>query len=239
MVTKQPKLLRPDEEFVISILAEYYCGTWRPGENPPDAYLTADGTEVAVEITTLVQHVNDSQRGWIPINADFKFLLDVMDELDKELSGRIPEDRTVMLEIHPPVQNPPRFKRGIAQQITTLANQYSSAELPTIICGNHIKISVLSGHRGSKQIIGVGAHQNSNRNILENAREILFERVAEKAKGRGRIRGPSWLALRNRYPIADVETYRQAWELDWPCHGFEKVLLVCDDGSVCELDLRR
>jgi len=34
------KRLRDDEEFVIGAVAAVVSGTWRPGEDPPDAYLT-------------------------------------------------------------------------------------------------------------------------------------------------------------------------------------------------------
>ena len=45
--------LRDDEEFVITSVAKEFSGTWRPGENPPDAYLSIGTREIAVEISTL------------------------------------------------------------------------------------------------------------------------------------------------------------------------------------------
>ena len=47
--------LREDEEFVIASIARDLSAKWRPGENPPDAYLRLDAGTVAVEISTLTQ----------------------------------------------------------------------------------------------------------------------------------------------------------------------------------------
>ena len=49
--------LKPDEQFVINSLAAHVGGTWSTGENPPDAYLRIGEEAVAVEISTLTQHV--------------------------------------------------------------------------------------------------------------------------------------------------------------------------------------
>ena len=46
---------------------------------------------------------------------------------------------------------------------------------------------------------------------------------------------PIWLALRNGYPLADVETYRRAMSMCSINHAFEKILLISRDGFVDEL----
>jgi hypothetical protein len=49
--------MRKDEKFVIEALSAYCSGKWRPGENPPDAYLDTGDAVIAVEISTLSQQV--------------------------------------------------------------------------------------------------------------------------------------------------------------------------------------
>lgn len=49
--------LRDNEKFVIEALSGSLGGSWRIGENPPDAYLMQREVEVAVEISTLTQYV--------------------------------------------------------------------------------------------------------------------------------------------------------------------------------------
>jgi sarcosine oxidase delta subunit len=55
--------LRQDEVFVIRSMAAAVSGQWWHGENPPDAYLKVGKDTVAVEITTLTQHVSDERGG--------------------------------------------------------------------------------------------------------------------------------------------------------------------------------
>ena len=40
--------LSKDEPFVIESLSTSYEGSWRPGEDPPDAYLMQENVEVAI-----------------------------------------------------------------------------------------------------------------------------------------------------------------------------------------------
>jgi hypothetical protein len=53
--------MRQDEKFVIESIATAYSGDWKPGEDPPDAYLIVADRPVAVEISTLTQHVTDDR----------------------------------------------------------------------------------------------------------------------------------------------------------------------------------
>ena len=53
--------LRDDEELAITSLAKEFGGTWRVGENPPDAYLSVGAREIAVEISTLTQQITDGR----------------------------------------------------------------------------------------------------------------------------------------------------------------------------------
>jgi len=53
--------MREDEKFVIESVARAYSGDWKPGADPPDAYLTIADRTIAVEISTLTQHVTDDR----------------------------------------------------------------------------------------------------------------------------------------------------------------------------------
>ena len=64
--TENGNSLRSDELFVINSLASFFDGRWCDEENPPDAYLEVNGERVAVEISTLTQHVSYSKGGMTP-----------------------------------------------------------------------------------------------------------------------------------------------------------------------------
>jgi hypothetical protein len=51
--------LRSDAEFVIKAVARGLSGSWIPGENRADAYLTLGADTIPVEISTLTQRVTD------------------------------------------------------------------------------------------------------------------------------------------------------------------------------------
>jgi hypothetical protein len=53
-----------------------------------------------------------------------------------------------------------------------------------------------------------------------------------KARKCGSFQGPLWLALGDRYPLADIETYQRAIKMIAVDHHFGKILLVSRDGSV-------
>jgi hypothetical protein len=102
--------------------------------------------------------------------------------------------------------------------------------------GNKIEISV--SNNGAKDIVGVIVPLSLPLNdVLTTAWGILEERIATKAQAclARKFDDPIWLALRNSYPVADVETYRQAMSMSSVDHPFEKILLISPNGSVDEL----
>jgi hypothetical protein len=52
--------LRGDEKFVMDSMAMRFSGMWRCGEDPPDAYLSVNNREVAVEISILMRNRSPS-----------------------------------------------------------------------------------------------------------------------------------------------------------------------------------
>jgi hypothetical protein len=104
-----PNQLKPDELFVISALADHLNGTWSAGEDPPDAYLKDEG-RVAVEISTLTQHVVDERGGTHARLSEDSTALWLANALDKELCKTIPDGRMVVLTLRAPIANARRTK---------------------------------------------------------------------------------------------------------------------------------
>src|SRR5262245_32395384 len=61
--------MKNSEKFVMRSVAIAYSGDWKPGADPPDAYLTIADRTFAVEVSTLTQHVTDD-RGTRPRPRD-------------------------------------------------------------------------------------------------------------------------------------------------------------------------
>lgn len=83
-------VLREDERFVIESICTKYGGTYRIGEDPPDAYISLNGNEIAVEISILTQHVVDKSGKPVPRLSQDSGVLRLCDEIDEELKTDIP-----------------------------------------------------------------------------------------------------------------------------------------------------
>ena len=81
--------LSDDEQFVMDSLSSSFGGSWRPGEDPPDAYLMQGNIEVAIEISTLTQHVAGRSGTLEPRLSQDVGVLRICDELNEELGNLI------------------------------------------------------------------------------------------------------------------------------------------------------
>lgn len=237
---REPKRLRDDEESVISSVAARFSGTWRPGEDPPDAYLTIGPDTIAVEISTLVQHVTDDQ-GTRSRLSDDQGANRLVNVLKAELSDVIPEGYTVGLLLSAPILLPRKTQATLAKVIRELATSAGWFEGDREIEVNGNKVTLSYNHRpGSEntKVTAIIRNRSSDPDILKNAMYILEQCVTKKTETCKNLigRGAVWLALRNDYWLSGAETYKDAFSRLNVTHPFEKILLVNDDGSVHTLD---
>jgi hypothetical protein len=228
--------LRDDEGFVITSIARSLSATWRPGENPPDAYLTLDTGTVAVEISTLTQHVTDDE-GTRPRLSDDTATANFVNALNDELSHLIPDGYTLGLVLSSPILEYRKTKTQLARAI-----RHHAADLQSLrndqniqINGNAITVSLI--HHGDtqyKKVSAVFMNRSSSADILSNAANILEDRIATKTRKCAHLpgRSPVWLALLNDYWLTDAATYRAALSRFTSQHSFHRILLVNGDGSV-------
>ncbi len=232
------KRLQDDEEFVISAVAAVVSGTWRPGEDPPDAYLAlgSETVAVAVEISTLSQYVNDHRGTPIPRFSQDATALALVEELNKELEAKIPQGCTVHLVLESPINNKRKLKPQLAEKILELVQSIEPSQIVEYRAfDNKIEIQLQSTNRvwGDK-IVGLVINQKASADILMNARFILDDRISVKDKKCQSLKfnGPLWLALFNDYWLADVDTYRQAIGASTVPHRFDRIVFVSGNGTV-------
>ena len=230
------KKLREDEEFVIGALADFMSGTWAAGEDPPDAYLTFGGKTVAVEISTLNQYVGDHSGKLISRFSQDATALKLIEELNKELSTRLPRNCTVHLSLESPINKKRKFKPLLAKKILELTKHLDDSQpVEYSAFENKVEIHLNSSERpAGDKVVGLVMNQNASADILMNAQFILDDRLAVKDKKCQFLKfgGSLWLALFNDYWLADVETYKQAIARSTVRHRFHKVLLVSGNRSV-------
>lgn len=231
-------MLREDEIFVVEALCAALSGTWQAGEDPPDAYLSYEGTEVAVEISTLTQHVVSDSGAAIPRLSQDTGAIRLCDELDGELGKDVPNGVYVILTLHSPINKIHKFKESLKQQVISMIKSSVALDEVIDIKGNKVRVHLVHGERPSgKKIIGIVANKNTSFNISDNAEYILRQRIEEKTKKCANVNHrPLWLALFNDYWLAEPRSYQEALKALSIGHPFEKLFLVDGGKHVHEIN---
>lgn len=238
IVRTMTRKLRSDEEFVICSVAAHFSGTWRAGENPPDAYLQAGHETTAVEISTLTQQVSDGHGGSKPRLSEDSTAIWLANALNDELQASVPDGMLVILTLASPILKARRVKTQLKGKISNLLSSARECEVVEDILGNRIGVQVVADDVPSgKKVAGIITSANSCPDIFKNVRYILEDRIVVKARKCSFLPfvGPKWLALLNDYWLADTDTYQQAFDSFPVDHPFEKILLVSGNGSVVVL----
>ena len=226
--------LRKDEKFVIEALCASYGGTWRIGEDPPDAYMTLNEDEIAVEISVLTQHVVSKSGTQVPRLSQDTGVLRLCDEINEELKNDIPSGVYVLLTISSPLNKIRQTKTDLIDKIKVIDKKMAPIKQVFEINQNKVKIQLISGDRPyGKKVVGVVPNQNSSPDILANVLYILSERINDKVtKCRDIVHRPLWLGLFNDYWLAELDTYELAMKKISVVHPFDKICLVHESKEV-------
>lgn len=227
-------VLREDEEFVIKSLCTKFGGTFRIGEDPPDAYMSLNDNEIAVEISILTQHVVDKSGKPVPRLSQDSGVLRLCDELNEELKSDVPSGVYVLLIISSPLNNIRQTKADLINKIKEIAQNEAPSNEVFKTNENKVEIKTFLGERPSgKKVIGAVPNQNSSPDILGNVLYILSERINDKVtKCQNIVHRPLWLALFNDYWLAEPDTYKLAMEKLSIEHSFDKICLVLGSKEV-------
>lgn len=234
--------LRPDEIFVTNCLVNYFGGsdvvTVNDGDDPPDVYLTIGESAIAVEISQLtpVMILSDGSienRTTPDISG-----ISLLDKLDQEFREQL-NSVSLLIHLKLPVPNYNEFKKGLRNTLISLI----SASIPDQwqeydVAGNMVGVTRTETNLNSeKRIIGFVENIYSNPSIAMNAEAILLNRIETKELICSEISwtGERWLALLNRYWLADIDSYRRAYNSTKTNHNFSKILYISGSGSVHEL----
>lgn len=219
-------------------VAQHFGGTWEPGEDPPDAYLSLDGREIAVEVTTLTQQVAGPRGEMVPRRSYDTPVLDLVDKLEAAVRPRVKDGRYVVLALRAPLHNLRALRVELEGRVVEALETEGDVNTKLTIGEDEVDVISHAGARPSgKVIVGAVFNRLSTPNIGFNAATILRERIESKSKIM-RSAAPGqvcWLALLNDYTLADADTYRGVLRGTPMDHPFERVLLIRPDGRVEDL----
>lgn len=234
--------MRSDEEFVSGALVDFLGGPSyaraTEGDDPPDLFLTIDGSRIGVEVTQLTQFTIDTNGNLGNRTTQDSYGIRLLNALNQEMGPLIPDGLTVCIGLTVPVSNPSRFEKDLTNWILRIASApIDGYEEERLIDGSRTTASVVATRPSGKKVVGYVANRNTSADIGLNASLILADRIRTKTQICARLAKPVWLAMLNRYWLADAETYAVAGRQLELSHCFARIFLVSEVGAVHELEI--
>ncbi|MFQ6083168.1 MAG: hypothetical protein ACE5WD_07410 [Candidatus Aminicenantia bacterium] len=239
--------MKRDEEFCQSALIEFlrsqgHSVVTRPGDEPPDFYITLDGTEFAVEITTLSELIPSPKTSKLqPILTAHMTLYRFVSEIEtftlqKEiLNGTY----LVSIDLNKPIPNFNKIKSNLIKAIEEFISETRQEEsTPYFQLFRKGKVRMeckkLSGD-GARitHMITHGAKWHDE--ICKHARLILQRAIDDKRNKLLHEPRPKMLLLLNRYLFASIKDFQEALLLCSGCEFFHSIYLVTCDGIIHQL----
>ena len=220
-------MMRPDEEYVLATLASKFGGKYIDGEDPPDGYLLLNNRRIAVEVTKLVEHINENGKRRSRL-ADDVPISNVVEQLNEEIGNLIPKNRWIHLVIPSPIKRINEFKKELTRIILNMIAT-KTHEAVIDILGYVVSINLYKCQQPpKKKVVQSIATKFASTNIQENTQFLLQNRIIiknQKCNPTGEA-DEYWLALFNTYCMADVESYRGAYDALKLEHNFNKIYLI-------------
>lgn len=233
-------MLKPIETYVLNAIIKFLGGgpdiSGIAGENPPDAYVIRNGNKTALEITELSEMSYDEFGNANNRRTEDMFGINLCNRLNDQLGDIVPPQKTVFLNLHIPVTNPTKFKKGLASWLKHIIPSLDQNWNVSRICGRQVSAKLIENN-GGKKIVGMIVNQAASADIGANAQRIIEDRIRMKEERFQKMNfvGVRWLGLYNDYWLANEQTYRLALEKLKLSHQFEKIFLVSHVGAVTQL----
>ena len=223
--------MKPDEEYVLATLASKFGGKYIDGEDPPDGYLLLNNRKIAVEVTKLVEHINENGKRRSRL-ADDVPISNIVEQLNEEIGNLIPNNRWIHLVIPSPIKGINEFKKELTRIIINMIaiKRYNAV---IDILGYVVAINLYKCQQPPKiKVVQAIDTKFASTNIEENTLFLLENRIRIKNQicnaNANTYDGIDeyWLALFNTYCMADIDSYRAAYESLKLEHDFSKIYLI-------------
>jgi len=229
------KHLNKQERTAIEAVAKRFSATWETGNHPPDAYLMVAGKRIAVHITLLKRRGPSDRNDAKPGLRFDKVATRLMERLQATLGETVPDGTTVLLTVTAPIRLPSKTAAALEDKIKALLGPRSAGrDQKETIQGNHVRIRLLTDKsERAPKMIGFVHNSDSDPLLLLNMTRELLERLsAEAGRPAPKLANDRWLVFVSDRGIAYLEAYRYIYSQLRRATGFQKVVMVFEDGRV-------
>jgi hypothetical protein len=221
----------------IEAVARHFSATWeKGGKDSPNAYVTAAGKRIAVEVTALRREIAEPGCLTKPRLRFDRVALRVVEDLRAALRELVPDDQAVILTITAPIRLASKTTAALKDRIKAcLACRPAEAEIKDTIHGNQIRIRLVKDApwRVSK-VIGFVHNPGSDPDVLLNLTQLLVQHIGSAAGkcAPKEFAGDRWLVIAHEDGFPHIETYRHIYSQLSISTDFQKILMVLSSGRV-------
>lgn len=246
---------RAEEIKVRKAIEEYFRDVYKAeikvvkGDEPPDYYVYMNNEKISLEVTAVTKKIFNN--GVEDVDKITNAIDKVLCRLNSNLSNDVDINKTLLVSMYIPLINFTKFKNNIENKISKFIhdniNEINSEEelKKTIdICNNELQIKAINKIEGTLVAsIEMPKYHSANADIGYQVKYSLFDRIKVKEKKTRFVKGvewkgEKWLAIFNRYSLADKETYQRAMDDIEVLHSFNRIFIVDEDSSVYELEVK-
>jgi hypothetical protein len=216
------------ERAAIALVAKRFSAPWEESEGgSPNAYLTIDGKPIAIEVAAIKPGLVELTKPGLRFD---KVALRLIERLQAALSAFVPDGEAVLVTVTAPIRLPSKTAVALESQVRgELARRPAQLEIKETICGNHIRVRLVSGVSGRmSKVIGFVHNPDSDADVLLGLTQTLLQHVGAAADRRPpeTFTGDRWLVIADEDGLAPIETYRQVYAQISSSTEFKKVLMV-------------
>ncbi|ASJ70365.1 hypothetical protein [Granulosicoccus antarcticus] len=230
--------MRPEEIFALNHLVTLIGGSYRDGEDPPDAYIDLPGRVVAVEVTRLIEpmlngsKINDQSRLAGDSPADM-----MMSDLYNQFKDKIPVGKILLVMIATPINNVRKIKGEIKLHIDeVLGLGYANRLINMNADAASITIHDTDCDTQGRMEYGI-FNEDVSADIGENLIYSLGERIRAKTDlpGKHHVGSEYWLCIINEIWLASSHLVQLAFAELGATHNYDQIYVVHGHGEVQHL----
>ena len=230
--------MRPEEEFVLDSMVAHVGGSYRDGEDPPDAYIDMVDRVIAVEVTRLIEPMVKGssftrQSRLAGDSPSEKMASDLKTLFEK----RIPAGQSLMLMVSAPLNDVRGMKSEIKLHLEKVV-ELGYANRLININGDAASITIHETDcKASGRFDFAIFNDDVSADIGENVMHAMRERIAAKADlpSRQHSGDEYWLCMLNEIWLANTHSFQLAFSELGINHSYDRVYIVHGNGEVHRL----